>query len=1156
MKTKHLLQTAAFAVVSAFSLQPSALVYAASWVNTGSMSATRYAHTATLLPNGKLLVAGGRDYNRSPSYLSSTELYDPATGSFTSAGQMTTARALHVASLLPSGKVLVVGGSDVNANSTPSAELYDPFTGAWTATSPLNDARGCCTVTLLPNGKVLVAGGRCDSGSTQNILTSAELFDPVAGTWARTGPMHTNRQFHTATLLPNGKVLVTGGGSSGGYLFSAELYDPATGTWTTTGTMTTNRISHTATLLPSGKVLVAGGDVAIIKGGKSAELYDPTTEMWTPTGWMTTNRQLHTATLLPNGKVLVAGGYGYGTSGALSRAELFDPATGLWTATTALNQARFSQTATVLASGNVLVTGGFEVTTLSSAELYDWATPASTAGGALRYPRSWHEGTLLASGKALIAGGLWTNGWILPYAEVYDPATDTWANTVGMMRERQYHTLTLLPNGGVLAAGGLGYYNLSQYYSEVYIPALGYWTSANQLRTPRWCHTATLLPNGKALLVGGYADTNSPRTLNTSAELYDPAAGYWTLTGSLNIRRALHTATLLPNGKVLVAGGDGAGKSAELYEPGTGMWTPTGPMTTNRWFHTATLLPNGKVLVAGGYAYGASGELSTAELYDPATGLWTATAAMANRREYHRATLLPNGKVLVTGGGALGITSAELYDPATGTWSAGGALVNARHDHTATLLPNGKVLLAGGGDSGRYTSELYDAGLGSDASWQPQIATCISPLSLGGRLALTGSRFRGISEASGGNFQDSPSDYPVVQLRSVESEQTLFLLSTNWSASSFISLPLTNFPLGWALATMFVNGISSTSSTLLVTTAPGRLILDDIWADGTRTDTSLPDDTAWFANSAPSLTNYAPGSMTGIADSGGPRVWLTYFTTNPAAPVDLAVGEQLKATLVFIPTDVATFAGGTGRGLRVGLFNFADGGTRASADGWFVGGSAGSGTNVTGYLLNQCFYTVFQVDAPMQLWVRTNLPSGSLMGTLANYLQVGDSGPTGYSNAPGFVSGTQYTLEFSAARTAANSVDVSARITGGGLDLFNSAADAAYACHRFDCFAIRAGSVTDAAASFTFTEFKVEVLPVTPSMRFATGRGELLLINGTFQMHLENVPSTGTVVIEASTNLVRWVPVFTNTTTTNVLFCPDPQAGNYVRRFYRAIWTP
>jgi hypothetical protein len=183
-------------------------------------------------------------------------------------------------------------------------------------------------------------------------------------------------------------------------------------------------------------------------------------------------------------------------------------------------------------------------------------------------------------------------------------------------------------------------------------------------------------------------------------------------------------------------------------------FSDTGSLNIPRFLHTATLLPNGKVLVAGGDS--GSGELSSAELYDPATGTWSATGSLNTARSQHTATLLPNGKVLVAGGEGPGgvLRSAELYDPISGTWSNTGN-GTARRVHTATLLPNGKVLVAGGqGISGNLTSaDLYDIGLGfMRPDWQPQIATAISPVVLGSRLVLTGSRFKGISQASGGNF--------------------------------------------------------------------------------------------------------------------------------------------------------------------------------------------------------------------------------------------------------------------------------------------------------------------------------------------------------------------------------------------------------------------
>ena len=191
-----------------------------------------------------------------------------------------------------------------------------------------------------------------------------------------------------------------------------------------------------------------------------------------------------------------------------------------------------------------------------------------------------------------------------------------------------------------------------------------------------------------------------------ASEVYDPETGTWTAAGSLIGFRESFTATLLPKGKVLVAGGRGPQTgplaSAHVYDPATGAWTATGSLSEGRYRHTATPLANGTVLVAGGFGANPFGTVfASAQVYDPATGTWTATGSMIGGRHYHTATRLPNGKVLVAGGLAHAPASAEIYDPATGNWTVTGSLIGGRYQHTATLLPNGKVLVAGGiGDSG------------------------------------------------------------------------------------------------------------------------------------------------------------------------------------------------------------------------------------------------------------------------------------------------------------------------------------------------------------------------------------------------------------------------------------------------------------------------
>jgi Kelch motif protein len=192
---------------------------------------------------------------------------------------MNSPRRLHTATLLPGGGVLVVGGfnSDVSSPVLRSAELYDPATGSWTATGDLITPRVAHTATLLHNGKVLVAGGVGPLGPSFDHggdgVDTAELYDPATGQWSATASLNTPRVIHTATLLPNGKVLAAGGDSERNSVNSAELYDPVTASWSTTGSLNTAHSAHTATVLANGKVLVYGGSP--IDRNNSAELYDP-----------------------------------------------------------------------------------------------------------------------------------------------------------------------------------------------------------------------------------------------------------------------------------------------------------------------------------------------------------------------------------------------------------------------------------------------------------------------------------------------------------------------------------------------------------------------------------------------------------------------------------------------------------------------------------------------------------------------------------------------------------------------------------------------------------------------------------------------------------------------------------------------------------------
>ena len=665
-----------------------------------SMSIERRWHTATMLRNGKVLVAGGWD--APGNHLASAELYDPAQGTFSPVEPMDTARWVHTATRLQDGRVLLVGGTSgtsTNWISTDSAELFDPATNTFSPAASLHLGRAQHTATLLQDGRVLVAGGR--EAETNYSSKTVEIYDPALNQWTDLGKvLNRGRAAHSATLLRDGRVLISGGEGTSGTERTAEIFDPATNVSTPTGSMAKARSEHTAILLPSGRVLVAGGvnGNTLVSG---TEEFDLETGAWTP-GFVTPGARSATATLLPSGDVLLADGRD--PSIALSTKTLYHPGYGEMTPAASTAVLRVSPIELVtLPSGRVLVLGG----TWKPAERYNPATDSWASAGDLHEGRVFSTSLLLADGRVLVVGGLAS----IPSSEFYDESTNTWTETAPNVVPRLQSTATLLQDGSVLVAGGS---SASTVYSstELFDPSTNVWTAGSPMSAPRTRAASVRLPDGRVLVCGGVQIDPPPTTTLASCERYDPASNTWSPTASLSQARADFKLFLLPNGKVL-ATGSGSVLQSELYDPTTDAWAPGGTMLFEHQGGVFASLPTGDVVALGGVG-------PDVELYSWATDTWRKTGALAQPRQFAGVAVLPSGWVLVNGG---------------------------REPVTSSSLDS---------------SEIYVEP--PDVSAVQPVIDPPGTLTAGQPFTLTGARFLGGTEANGGGSSSSPTNYPLVTL--------------------------------------------------------------------------------------------------------------------------------------------------------------------------------------------------------------------------------------------------------------------------------------------------------------------------------------------------------------------------------------------------------
>ena len=593
----------------------------------------RAGHTATLLSDGHVLVAGGDAGTASapdPTAGDLTaDLIDPAGHDATKTLLMTVARTSHTATLLPSGRVLLVGGSGGLAGTT--AELFDPALLAFEKLeAPQRPRFGGHTATLLPSGAVLIVGGYA-SEDDQDVAAEAEIFDFHADVYPATATtMATPRVHHTATRLASGKVLLVGGIVDNKPVSAAELYDRATDRFDPAGNSTLeNRIDHTATLLPSGKVLIAGGTGVTSAVLGTAWIYDPATDRFhAASGEMVAPRVHHAAVPLPSGLVLLTGGSDE-KGNTIALCELFDPATEKFRATSGhLATARALHSATLLSSGEVLILGGTssldgdaEVTddSLGTAELYDPISDEIRPTGALVGPRppiGASTATLLPSGEVLILG--------VGTPELYDPAAGTFRVNVsasGFSPALAGHTATLLPSGRVLIAGGAGGIDGNAAFLPfplMYLPASGeIITPTIDESTMRTFATATLLASGEVLIAGG---NKSQDTKLASARLWNEAAD------TVFRPRITHVSLKVTGGATIPIGGDWGALGPDTGGGSTSASTANHPV--------AVWMPS-----SGGAAVGRIGA------WTPDTAAWTAP----------NAGLVGRGLLFVSADGAMSV---------------------------------------------------------------------------------------------------------------------------------------------------------------------------------------------------------------------------------------------------------------------------------------------------------------------------------------------------------------------------------------------------------------------------------------------------------------------------------------------------------------------
>jgi hypothetical protein len=688
--------------------------------------APRVGHVSVLLLDGRLLVAGGTDRRaelvslESFSWLSSRP-----------AGELATERTEACGSMLPDGRVWLVGGRR-EGNFHATSELYDPVTNAWGPGPQLGSPRARATATLLLSGEVLVVGGE---GGPGNVLRSTLLFDSTKGD-LREGPLLKEpRVEHTSTLMPDGRVLVCGGRSDAARaLKSCESYAPGALEWAAAPELSTARFGHAAVSLSNGDVVVAGGRDA--QDLASMEQLDAKSQRWVDAGTLPEPRY-RLAAVLSGTTIGFVGGTSNGEP--VVQSAIFDPSSGR---RLPYNTPTYSErllvppnsvlpTATRASAGTIVV-GGSEAATLA----FGGETGVRDTPAASRHQGRYRALIRLADGRLAAFGG---EGAAVNNAHVFDPVREAWEYPNGPVLAGRTSAVRVGANRiALLAAGAFGESTRAWVLDE----ATWAWTETGSRKTTSEFHTATSFAGNRVLLV----------TREGRAEFFEPASNEWTLLPSLGEVRDRHTASPLANGDVLVVGGTSevhaALRTTRVFNARTRSWTAGPPLNVPRRDHAAVALADGRVVVAGG----AEGEAS-AELWDPRTNSWKLMGSMAKGRADFTLVELKDGRVLAAGDQ----DTVELLDLATSSWAVADIL-GTRWGATASVMDRGAVLILGRNPTDWYRDRIFDP---RPPAALPVIEAVPATAVPGATITVRGRGFRGLTEANGGGAQQSAANYPV-----------------------------------------------------------------------------------------------------------------------------------------------------------------------------------------------------------------------------------------------------------------------------------------------------------------------------------------------------------------------------------------------------------